>query len=323
VRRLAVALLALTLLAVPLAAEAQPAKIPRIGYLSQSSGPSVLDEAFSKSLSDLGYIEGQNIAIERRFAGTRLDRLPKLARDLVRLKVDVIVALDPLSVNAARKATRTVPIVMWTSVDPVEVGLVASLAHPGGNITGLYSIAEALTGKRLELVTETMPTISRIAILWDPGSRGSRRWLSQAVVAARSLGVQLQALAVRRPDDFEAALEAATDGSAGALLTLRGPLLVTHRRRIAELAAAYRLPAISDDPEFVEAGNLMAYGPSLSDSYRRVATYMDKILKGAKPADLPVEQPTTFELVINLKTAKALGLTIPPSVLARADEVIE
>jgi putative ABC transport system substrate-binding protein len=172
---LAVALLSLALLAAPLAAEAQPAKIPRVGYLSQSSGPSVLDEAFSMSLSDLGYIEGQNIAIERRFAGTRLDRFPKLARDFVRLKLDVIVALDPLSLNAVRKATRTVSIVMWSTVDPVEVGLVASLAHPGGNITGLYSIAEALTEKRLELVTETMPTISRIAILWDPGSRGSRR----------------------------------------------------------------------------------------------------------------------------------------------------
>ena len=319
---LAVALLSLALLAAPLAAQVQPAgAMPQIGFFAVS--PSDHDEAFWKDLSDLGYIEGENIAIVRRFAGTRLDRFPQLARELVRLKLDVIVALDPPLVGAARKATRTIPIVMRSSVDPAEAGLVASLAHPGGNVTGLYSIAEELIGKRLELVTEMMPGISRIAILWDPGSPGSRRRLSEAVVAARSLGVQLQVFTVRRPDDFDAALEAATGASASALLTLRSPLIVAHRRRIAELAAAYRLPAISDDPEFVEAGTLMAYGPSLSAAYRHAATYVDQIVKGARPADLPIEPITKFDLVINLKTATALGLAIPPSVLARADEVIE
>ena len=315
--------LALGLIATPLPTQAQePAKVPRLGFLA--TGPSPRVEAFWQALRQLGYVEGQNIAIERRFSENKIDRLPALAAELVRLKVDVIVAPDPPAASAARNATRTIPIVMRSSSDPVEAGLVASIARPGGNITGVYSIAEELVGKRLELLKAVVPRVSRVAVLWDPDFPASARWFREAEVAARSLGVQLQSLEVRCPNpDYESAFGVATRGHAGALITLRNPPIVFHQRRIVNLATKSRLPAIYDDREFVESGGLMSYGANLADMYRRAATYVDKILKGAKPADLPVEQPTRFELVINLKTAKALGLTIPRSILVRADQVIQ
>ncbi len=277
-----------------------------------------------QGLRELGYAEGQDIVIERRVADGKTERLPGLAAELVRLAVALIVAPDPPSARAATNATRTVPIVMRSSGDPVASGLVASLARPGGNITGVYSIAEELVGKRLELLKEVAPHLSRVAVLWDPDFPGSARWFHEAEVAARSLGLQLQSLEARGPSpDFARALGVATKERAGALITLRNPPIVFHQRQIVNLAAKARLPAIYDDREFVESGGLMSYGANLVDLYRRAATYVDKILKGARPADLPVEQPTKFELVVNLKTAKALGLTIPPSVLLRADQVIQ
>jgi len=316
------AALGLGILSGPFAANAQqPARVPRIGFLAVGSSPRV--EAFWQGLRELGYVEGQNIAIERRFAESKLDRLPGLTAELVRLKVDVIVAPDPPSASAAKEATRTIPIVMRSSGDPVEAGLVASIPHPGGNITGVYSIADELVGKRLELLKEVAPRVSRVAVLWSPDWPGSVHWFRDVEGAARSLGVQLQSLEARRPADFDRAFEAAKKGRAGALITLRNPVIVSSQRQVVNLAAKGRLPAIYDDREFVESGGLMSYGTNLADLYRRLATYVDKILKGAKPADLPVEQPTRFELVINLKTAKALGLTIPQSVLFRADQVIQ
>lgn len=300
----------------------QPAKVPRIGLLVDGASPRV--EAFRQGLRELGYVEGQNALIEYRSAAEKGDRLADLAADLVRLRVDVIVAPDPPAARAAKNATRTIPIVMRSSGDPVEAGLVASLARPGGNITGLYSISEELIGKRLELLKEVVPQLSRVAVLWDPDSPGSVHWFRETEAAARSLGVHLQSLEARGSNpDFERVLAVATRGSAGALITLRNPRIVVHRRRIAELALKSRLPAIYDDREFTEAGGLMSYGANLADLYRRAASYVDRILKGAKPADLPVEQPTTFELVVNLKTATALGLTISPSLLRRADHVIQ
>ena len=318
-----IATLALGILASPLSADAQPpAKVPRIGYLSTGS-PDRRTEAFGQGLRDLGYVEGQNIVVYRRFAQGKPQRLADLAAELVRLKVDVIVAPDPPATRAAKKATRTIPIVMRSSEDPVASGLVASLARPGGNLTGLYSLYEELTPKRLELLKEAVPGVLRVAVLWNPDYPGPVATWREIEVAARALGVQLQSLEVRRPDDFENAFRAATRERAGAFITLRAPLIVNYRRQIADLAVKNRLPAMYDDREFVEAGGLMSYGANLEDLYRRAATYVDKILKGARPADLPVEQPTRFELVINLKTAKALGVTIPREILLRADKVIE
>ena len=315
--------LALGTLTAPLAADAQQgAKVPRIGFLSPSA-PSFPSEAFRRGLRDLGYVENQNIVIEYRWAEGQYDRLPDFAAELVRLKVDVIVAVVTQASLAAKNATRTIPIVMVGVSDPVGSGLVATLARPGANITGTSSMTAEVVGKSLELLKEAVPKVSRVAVLWNPANPVFQaQMLRETEVAARALGVQLQILEARGPDELERAFAAMTRERASALLVLGDPTFFLHRARIADLAAKSRLPAMYGFKEFVDAGGLMAYGAHLPDLFRRAATYVDKILKGAKPADLPVEQPTHFELVISLKTAKALGLTIPQSVLIRADQVI-
>jgi putative ABC transport system substrate-binding protein len=316
------------LLAAPLAAEGQQAaKIARIGYLSPNLAASPhLPEAFRQGLRNLGYVEGRNVVIEYRDAEGKPERLPALAAELVALKVDVIVAPGTPQALAARQATRTLPIVFATAADPVESGLVTSLARPAGNVTGLSILAPALVGKRLELLTQAVPGVSRVAVLWQPGGHDERTdkdILKAAEVAARALGVQLQVVEARGPADFDRAFSDMTRARAGALTVLTGIMFLNERRRLVDLTARNRLPAVYGGRDFVHAGGLLSYGPNLADLYRRAATYVDKILKGAKPGDLPVEQPTKFELVINLKTAKALGLTIPPALLQRADQVIE
>jgi putative tryptophan/tyrosine transport system substrate-binding protein len=327
--RLAVAIpLLLAGLLSPVAAVAQTAaKVFRIGLLGSSSPTapeaSRIWEGFFQRLRELGYVEGQNILIEGRFYGDRSERLPALAAELVRLKVDVIVAQGPPAPEAAQRATSTIPIVMTVHQDPVGSGLVASLARPGRNVTGLSLLSTELVGKRLQLLKDAVPGLSRVAVLLDPTHPAATLQLREAEVAARSLKVQLQVLEARAPGDFAGAFSAMTNGRAGGLILLGGLMFFVERTRIVELAAQHHLPAIYAAKENAEAGGLMAYGPNLRESYRRAATYVDKILKGAKPAELPIERPTKFELVINMKTAKALGLTIPQSVLARADEVIE
>jgi len=313
-------------LCVPVEAQ-QPKKVPRIGYLHIGSQVGPQDEAFLQGLRDLGYIEGKNIIIEYRGDPQRReDRLPELAADLVRLKVDVIVALDPPAARAAQGATKTIPIVIRSTTDPVQAGFVASLARPGGNITGVTSISTELYGKRLELLKEAIPRLSRVGVLWNP-NRSNNAYnainLKEMEIAARSLTLQLKPLEVRGPNDFENAFRAAGKARAQALITIRTPLINDQRKQIADLAIKSRLPAIYDDRAYIDAGGLMSYGTNLRDLYRHGAVFVDKILKGAKPADLPVEQPTKFELVINLKAAKQIGLTIPPNVLARADRVIK
>ena len=316
------------LLAAPLAVEAQqPGRVPRIGFLSVTSPsdrPPLLD-AFRQGLRELGWVEGQNIVIDYRYAEGRVDRLPDLAAELVRLKVDLIVAsAGTQGVTAAKNATETIPIVMIAVRDPVGTGLIASLARPGGNVTGVSGSAGLeIVAKQLELLKETVPKIRRVAILSNPANAYHQLAIREVNVAARSLGVQLQLLEARGPNEFDGAFAAMAKERVGALLVLSDAMLNSHRTRLADLAARSRLPAAYGVRESVEAGGLMSYGPSFLDLYRRSAAYVDKILKGAKPADLPVEQPTKFELVINLKTAKALGLTIPPSLLQRADQVIE
>ncbi len=314
------------LLAHSFAAEAQQStKMPRIGYLSAvfTTG-SPRDSAFLQGLRELGYVEGKNIFIEYRYGDQqRKDNgLPELAAELVRLKVDIIVALDPPSARAAKKSTSVIPIVMRAFADPVREGLVASIARPGGNITGLYSVSEELIGKRLELLKELNSRLARVAILRNLDFANSARIFKDAEMTAKSLGLQLQPLDVRVADDFDRSFQVAKKNHAEAVITIRTPLMVAERKRISALAIKSRLPAIYDDREFVEAGGLMSYGANLEDLYKRAATYVGKILKGAKPTDLPVEQPTKFELVINLKAAKQIGLTIPQSVLYRADKVI-
>ena len=315
-------------LAAPLAADAQlPAKVPRIGWLSVASRtPEVshLIEAFLQGLRDLGYVEGQNIAIDWRFAEGRPERLPGFAAELVALKVDVIVTPNPAGTQAAKQATRTVPIVFINEGDPVASGLIASLARPGGNVTGLSATAGLeIVGKRLELLREIFPKVSRVAVLRNPTNPDAALGSREVEQAARTLGVQLQTLDVRGPNELDSAFAAMTRDRAGALLVSGDTMFTLHRARIASLAVQSRLPTVAGIREMAEAGLLMTYGPRLSDHFRRAAAYVDKILKGAKPGDLPGEQPTTFELVINFKTAKALGLTIPQSVLLRADQVIE
>ena len=312
----------------PLVAEAQQAaKVARIGWLGDKpSGPHVR-EAFLQGLRDLGYVEGRNLVIEYRFAEGKHERYPALAAELVALKVDVIVASGgtPAALTA-KQATRTLPIVFAPVGDPVTSGLVTSLARPGGNLTGLSGLAPELINKRLELLTQAVPGVSRVAVLWQPdafGERTEKDMLKRAEVAARALGVRVQFVEARGPDDFDRAFSEMTRARAGALTDLEGNMFFSERRRLVDLAGKNRLPAVYSSREFIDVGGLMSYGPNLVDLYRRAATYVDKILKGAKPADLPVEQPTKFELVINLKTAKALGLTIPPAVLARANEVIQ
>ncbi len=317
--------LTLGTLSAPLAAEAQAGKVARIGHLSFGSATpgSRLDEAFRQGLRELGYVEGQNIVIEYRWAEGRAERLPDLAAELVSLKVDIIVAAGTPAPLAAKHATRTIPIVMSSAGDPVGSGLVASLARPGGNVTGLSTFTRELAAKRLQLLKEVVPGVSRVAVLWNAANPYAVLNMRETQAAARTLGVQVQSLEVRGPDDFENALPAAIKGRAGALIVVDDPLTYLYRMRIADFAARNRLPATYGFREFAEAGGLMAFGANLADLYRRAAIYVDKILKGAKPAELPVEQPTKFELIINLKTAKALGLTVPQSVLVRADEIIQ
>ena len=328
-RRAFLSALSGSVLAAPLStAAAQPReKVPRVGYLSPGS-PSDLArqrrfEAFRQGLRELGYVEGQNIAIEPRWAEGKYARYSALAADLVRLKVDVIVAVGGRATQDAQQATRTIPIVMSVVIDPLGSGLVASLAHPGGNVTGLTIMASDLVGKQFEVLKEVVPKGSRVALLWNPANPGSAPQVREAEGAARALGMRLQTLEARDPQEIDSAFATMTKERAGALVVLSDAILLNQRRQIAELAAKGRLPAVYTLREHAEAGGLMAYGANPLDLERRAATYVDKILKGAKPADLPVEQATKFELVINLKTAKALGLTIPPSLLQRADQVIE
>jgi putative ABC transport system substrate-binding protein len=314
------------LLTAPFPAEAQqPGNVYRIGVLEQggSPGPNPIYEAFRHQLRELGYIEGQNLVLENRFAEGRAERLPDFAAELVRLKVDVIVAGGTLGPLAAKHATGTIPIVLAAAGDPVGTGLVASLAKPGGNVTGLSNHSADLTGKRLQHTKEVVPGLSRIAVLWNAANPIAELVFKETEIAARTLGVQVQSVEVRRSEDFDSALPATVSGGAGALFVIDDPLVFRNRMRIADFAARNRLPATAFYKQFAEAGGLMTFGASLADLYRRAAIFVDKILKGAKPADLPVEQPTTYELVINLKTAKTLGLTIPPSLLQRADQVIE
>jgi putative ABC transport system substrate-binding protein len=306
----------------PLSAEAlQAGKVYRIGILANISGG--IWGPFIEGLRDLGYVEGQNITIDFRSSEGKYERLPDLAAELVRLKVDVIVAPANENIVAAKQATRTIPIVMAGSGDPVGSGLVASLARPGGNVTGLSISAPGLAGKQLQLLKEIVPRVSKVAVLWNPTNRAIHSLLGEAKIAARSLGVELQILEARGPAEFQGAFAAMARERAGALLVFSDGMLLLHRTRIADSAAKSRLPAMYGRSEFVEAGGLMSYAPSLGDNLRRAASYVDKILKGAKPADLPVEQPIKFDLVLNLKTAKALGLTIPPSILLQANQVIE
>jgi putative ABC transport system substrate-binding protein len=303
----------------------QPTKVPRIGFLlaTSPSANAARYEAFRQGLRELGYVEGKNIVIDRRFAEGKLDRLPSLAAELVRLNVDVIVTTGGISTRAAKEATVTIPIVMVQDNDPVANGFVASLARPGGNITGLATLAPELSGKRLELLKEIVPRLSRVAVFGTSINPGNAQSLKEIQLAAGAFKVQLQYLDVLEPKDIETAFRAATKGRADAVIVLVSSVLNSHRTQVVEHAVKDRLPVIYPFLEFVEAGGLMTYGVNFTDLYRRAATYVDKILKGRTPADLPVEQPMKFEFVINLKAAKQIGLTIPPNVLVRADRVIK
>jgi putative ABC transport system substrate-binding protein len=316
-------------LGAPLAGEAQQAgkRVPRVGLLAPGSGSDPLAqpyvEVFRQGLRELGYVEDQSIVIAYRWAEGKYERLPDLAAELARLKVDVIVAVGTVGAQAAKQATQTIPIVMTNVDDPVATGLVVSVARPGGNITGLSINSHELVGKQLGLLREVVPKVSRVAVLWNPANLANAPQLREAEVAAGALGVRLLPLAVQSPGDIDRAFAAMREDRVGALLVLLDSMLLVQRDRIADLAAKNRLPAAYGLRWHAEAGGLMAYGANLLDMVRRAVSYVDRILKGAKPADLPIEQPTKFELVINLKTAKALGLTIPPSLLQRADQVIE
>jgi len=303
----------------------QPAKVPRIGFLSSLSPAAVSArmDAFRQGLRELGYVEGKNIVIESRWAEGKTERLPELAAELVRLKVDVIVTGGPSVNRFAKEATVTIPIVLAFDNDPVGNGFAASLARPGGNVTGLSALSPEISGKQLELLKEIVPTLSRVAVLGNSAEPANALVLREVELAAGALGVKLQYLDVLGPKDIETAFRAASKGRADAVLVLLSPVVISHRTQLVEIALRSRLPAIYFRPEFVEDGGLMSYATSFADLSRRAATYVDKILKGTKPADLPVEQPTKFELVINLKTAKQIGVTIPQSVLFRADKVIK
>jgi putative ABC transport system substrate-binding protein len=303
----------------------QPTKIPRIGFLITSS-PAVIAprmDAFRQGLRELGYVEGKNIVIERRHAEGRLDQLRAFTAELVQLNVDVIVTSGPTATRPAKEATSTIPIVMTFDDDPVGSGFVASLARPGGNITGLSTLAPEISGKQLELLKEIVPRLGRVAVIGTSTRQGTAQNLKEMKLAAGAFGVKLQYIDIQNPKDIETAFRAASKERAEALLVLQSPVFNSQRAQIADLALKSRLPATYPRREFVEDGGLMSYGVSISDLDRRAAAYVDKILKGAKPSDLPVEQPTKFELVINLKTAKLIGLTIPPTVLGRADRVIK
>ena len=299
-------------------------KVPRIGYLAVStpSAHSARVAAFRQGLRDLGYIEGQNIVIEIRYAEGNSNRLPEAAAELVRLKVDAIVTTGTEGTVAAKQATTTIPIIMTTG-DPLAAGIIASLARPGGNITGLTNVATDLTGKRLELLKETVPSMTRTGFLWYPPDPGGVVNFKAIEPTARTLGLEIQSLEVRSPKEFDGVFKTATERHVHALAVQSSGLFNAHRTRITELVSKVRLPSMFSEAAYVEAGGLMYYGPNTPDLYRRAATYVDKILKGRKPADLPVEQPTKFEFIINLKAAKQIGLTIPPNVLARADKVIK
>jgi putative ABC transport system substrate-binding protein len=303
----------------------QPTKVPRVGFLSATplSIISARIEALRQGLRELGYVEGKNIVMEWRSAEGKLDRVPALAAELVRLKVDVIVTGGATDTRAAKDATNTIPIVMAQDSDPVGSGFVASLARPGGNITGLATLAPEVSGKRLELLKETIPKLSRVAVVGISTRPGNAQSLKEVELAAGTFKVQVQYLDVLDVKEIETAFRAATKGRAEAVLVLQSPFFNSQRKQIVDLAIKSRLPAIYPQTDYTEAGGLMYYGANTPDLYRRAATYVDKILKGAKPADLPVEQPKKFEFIINLKTAKQIGLTIPPNVLARADKVIK
>ena len=319
-------LVAVVLLAVAVIAEAQqPKKVPLIGYLSvrDPAGESARAEAIRLALRERGYVEGQNIATEYRYAEGKRDRLPELAAELVRLKVDIIVVAggDP-PIRAAKNATKMIPIVMvGAGLDPVEAGLVESLARPGGNVTGVTNLATGLAGKRLELLKEAVPKLARVAVLYDPGNpTGVLNVKEDLPVAARALKLTVRSWEIRDADGFERLFAALNKERPDGLYVLGGPLMLANGQRIASFALKSRLPSVYNRKEYVDAGGLMYYGADIGDSYRRVAYYVDRILKGAKPADLPIERPTKFELVINLKTAKQIGVTIPQSMLYRADK---
>ena len=325
-KQFAVVVLSFVLFTLGVSVQAQqPTKIPRIGYLDASSLSvnAVRTEPFRQGLRELGYVEGKNIVIEWRSAEGKLDRLPALAAELVRLKVDIIFSSGASVTRAAKEATTTIPIVMTNISDPVASGFVASLARPGGNITGLSTLAPELSGKRLELLKEIVPKLSRVGVFGASTQPGYTAVLKEMELAAEALKVKLQYLDVLDPKDVETAFRAASKGRADAFLTLSSPVISSHRSQVADLAVKNRLPAIYPQAEYIEAGGLMSYGTNTADLFRRAATYVDKILKGRTPADLPVEQPIKFEFIINLKAAKQIGLTIPPQVLARADKVIK
>ena len=318
-------LVAVVLLAVAVIAEAQQAaKVGKIGWLSigSDSGAGSTIRAVPPELRALGYVEGKNIAFDYRYADNKLDRLPALADELVRLKVDVLVTPGTPAAIAAKNATRTIPIVFFRVSDPVPLGLVDSLSRPGGNVTGFTEISEVLAGKRLELLKETVPKLSRVAVLWNPQNPGNAQQWKESQLPARQLGLQLHSMEVSSADKYEGAFKEAVKARSGALAVAQDALAGSNLKLIADLAIKHRLPASYPRGEFVDNGGLMSYGPDPDESFKRVASMIDKILKGAKPADLPVEQPTKFELVINLKTAKQIGLTIPPEVLARANRLI-
>ena len=324
-KRITLWLLATVFLAnVSLAEAQQTTKIPRIGYLATAPASAITARinAFRQGLRELGYVEGKNIVIEQRYAEDKLDRLSALAAELVSLKVDIIVTGGPSPTRAAKEATTTIPIVMTQVGDPVANGFVASLAQPGGNITGLSTLAPGLSGKRLELLKETISKLSRVAVLGTSTNPETAQSLEEVDLAARALKVKLQYLDILDPKDIGTAFQPAGKGRADAVLLLNSSLFSSYRTRIAELAAKSRLPGIYNQTNFVEAGGLMSYGVNRNDLDRRAATFVDKILKGRKTADLPVEQPIKFEFIINLKAAKQIGLTIPPNVLARADRVV-
>ncbi len=320
--------LTIGLLGAPLVAQAQghgPGKVPRVGLLTDFSmvGATTQLEPFYRALRDFGWVEGQNFTFEHRYGAGKNEALPGLAGDLVSLRVNVIVTIGTPATRAAKNATETIPIVFARVGDPVGFGFVRNLARPDGNLTGVSVLSVELGAKRLELLREAIPRLTRVGVLWDPSSPPAQPELREIEEATRSLGVRIQPVAVQRPEEFEHALLAMKRQRADAVLVVGGPLFSEHQKRLADLAVRIRLPMMVWRRDLVEAGALLSYAPSFPDMYRRAAIYVDKILKGAKPADLPVEQPTKFDLVINLKTAKALVLAIPPSVLARADEVIQ
>jgi putative ABC transport system substrate-binding protein len=318
--------LILSLVAAPLAAAVQPApKVPRIGVLSNNSLASASVhylQPFRQGLRDLGYVEGQNIIVEYRFAEWHEDRLPALAAELVQLPVDVLVTLAAPATRVARQATTTIPIVFMIVNDPVGQGFIASLARPGGNVTGVSTLSSELSGKRLELLQEAVPGLRRVAVFWNAANPGMALQFREAQAAAQELGLVLHSVEVRGPDESDQAVAAALEAHAEGLVVLAGPP-VRYLTQLVDVAATHRLPAIDAESESVKAGGLMSYGPHYRALARRAPIYVDKILKGVKPADLPVEQPTKFELVLNLKTAQALGMTMPPSLLLLADEVIQ